>query len=453
MRIFFDISTLSRWTGHAVGIVRVERELARHARECLSEDVQFCVYDLASGTFQHLKETVAHGILDETLIIEDQSQEQPSSFPKRFISSAKRVVGTMLLRSPEAFAAVQRARGHKITASQVRDCQRRTFGVAKPRALPLVEAAHGPISLTSEVVIISGGLDWDHKDIVRIREAKGVAMFKYFAIVHDLTPVLFPQYVHPRWVQRLTEYFDNLVFTADAVLCISETTRADYRAYFSQRSKDQCQSVVFELGADLAGHVEGHCELPLEVRGMRFALYVSTIEPRKNHRVLYDAWCHGIESGSIDPAQHRLVFVGREGWEVSDLLSQIARNPALGGSIVILSSVSDAALNNLYEGAAFTVFPSFYEGYGLSLAESLAHGKVCVTSGRGSLREIGSGLRIDIDPRDTIGWSREISRLLRNPAETQTREAEISQTFIPTPWHTSAEQFFGHVKSILGSFE
>ena len=64
MRYFFDITTAARWGGAAVGIVRVERELARRARRHLGDALTFCVYDLSRDRVVPIADELARDIVD-----------------------------------------------------------------------------------------------------------------------------------------------------------------------------------------------------------------------------------------------------------------------------------------------------------------------------------------------------------------------------------------------------
>ena len=122
-------------------------------------------------------------------------------------------------------------------------------------------------------------------------------------------------------------------------------------------------SHVFALGSDIpTTEPSTDATLPEALQGKRFALFVSTIEPRKNHRVLYEAWDRCMRSKTLDPTRDRLVFVGRRGWAADDLLREIAANPVTRDTILLLDRVTDAELATLYRQCALVLFPSFYEG-------------------------------------------------------------------------------------------
>src|SRR4029077_9988683 len=162
----------------------------------------------------------------------------------------------------------------------------------------------------------------------------------------------------------------------------------------------------------------------------------------------YEAWCHALLKGTIDPRSSRLVFVGRKGWLTGDLVHKISTNPRTRDTIITLANVSDSQLASLYRGASFTILPSLYEGFGLPLAEALGHCKVCLTSGAGALAEIGADFRIDIDPRDTLGWATKMAELLNDPDRILQIEAKVRNDYKSTSWDESAKIFFDSLERI-----
>jgi glycosyltransferase involved in cell wall biosynthesis len=165
--------------------------------------------------------------------------------------------------------------------------------------------------------------------------------------------------------------------------------------------------------------------------------------------VLYDAWDRCIRSGAVDKERDRLAFVGRIGWAVDDLMRELSANPATRDSIVVLNEVNDEALATLYRECAFVVFPSFWEGYGIPVAEALGYGKPCISSDAGSLCEIGGDLVVRIDPKDTIGWANTIARYMGAPSELDDWGRRIRAEHRPVTWDASARSFFGSIKDAV----
>jgi glycosyltransferase involved in cell wall biosynthesis len=162
-------------------------------------------------------------------------------------------------------------------------------------------------------------------------------------------------------------------------------------------------------------------------------LFVSTIEVRKNHRLLVRVWRRLLEQHGEDvvPA---LIFAGQIGWLVDDLLADLAASDYLSGKIVVLPGLSDAQLRQAYRSSLFTVFPSLCEGWGLPIAESLAHGKFCVASDRTSIPEVGGDLIDYFDPSDDDDAVAKIERPLLDPGYLTAREARVRAEYRPRTW-------------------
>src|SRR5713101_7831997 len=100
----------------------------------------------------------------------------------------------------------------------------------------------------------------------------------------------------------------------------------------------------------------------------------------------------------MDLAAEIAALVGRLGWKSTGFISTVVESGYLGGKIHLLRDICDADLRMLYSRCLFTLCPSYYEGWGLPVGESLAMGKICVCSDRASLPEVAGefGAYIDI---------------------------------------------------------
>jgi glycosyltransferase involved in cell wall biosynthesis len=447
LRYLFDLTTSAQWTGSAVGIVRVEQELARRARGLLGDAVSFCVYDRAQNLFLNIDDRIATEILDGTLQIDFAPTPKARARALNFLRvRARRAMRTNVT----LYHAFQLLRGRRYTRDEIMRIQREEFGgpsIAPKRVEYLSRVSRGPVKLAPDSCIISGGLDWQYKDLRNIWSLKQAHDFCYCAIIYDLIPLSFPHFVTPGYDAFLGAYFGELIWLADCAMCISNATRAEWVGFHKSFGVGAIPSRVFSLGCDLPA--QSAEPLPDTLRGKRFALFVSTIEPRKNHRVLYDAWDRCIRSGAVDPERDRLVFVGRVGWAVDDLLREIAANPVTRETIIILNRVTDDLLARLYRECAFVVFPSFCEGYGLPVAEALGHGKPCISSDAGALSEIGGDLVCRIDPKDTIRWSDAIARFMASPAELDDWSRRIVAEHRPVTWDDAARRFFDAIRETM----
>jgi glycosyltransferase involved in cell wall biosynthesis len=426
--------------------VRVERELARRARHHLGDDLTFCVYDRSRNLVLAVDDATAQGIISGEVQIDFTSHLAPPT--RESIPALRR----MLLANATIYHTIQRLRGRSFTRAQILDIQARELGrvsssaASRAMSLSLAQAAPNAAPLDAETLAVSGGLDWQYKDVRGLRALKQRHKFRYCTVIHDLIPLIFPQFVTAGYDTLVADYFAEMSHLADYAICDSQATRRDWLAFCGERGVS-VPSFVFSLGSDLP-RAETGSALPPALQGKRFALFVSTIEPRKNHRVLYEAWDRCIRSRSIDPERDRLVFVGRQGWATDDLMRELAANPATRDTILVLNHVSDALLETLYRACALVLFPSFYEGYGLPVAEALGHAKPCISSNGGSLAEIGGDLVQRLDPKDTIGWAKAIAHYLDAPDELAAWTARIKANYRRVTWNDAADEFFGRIKGI-----
>lgn len=452
MRYYFDISTSARWEGPAVGIVRVERELGKRAREHLGDALDYCVYDLTQDCFRIVPDDLARQILDAEAVI-DFGQAAVYAPAPSLAGGLKAQLRRAALMHPLLYQSVQRLRGHHYSLAEIRSIKEREAAARRPAApsrsrVKLADIAAPVAELDAKSVVISGGLDWEHKRLKAIWQLKQTHGFKYWAIVYDLIAINNPQWVVPGYVELLREYFGELLWVADGTMCISEATRREVERFSDESGVPSRFSRSFPLGCDVATDIEPHKQdLPDALHRKSYALFVSTIEPRKNHRAIYEAWAAAMRQGRLDPERHRLVFAGRKGWAVDDLVREITTNPLTRDTILILNHVRDDVLAALYRNCAVTLFPSHYEGYGLPVAEALHYGRPCISSNAGALSEIGSpDLVLRLDPLDILGWAEQIALHLNDAQRCDAWAERIRENFAPVRWAEAADAFFTSVR-------
>lgn len=114
-----------------------------------------------------------------------------------------------------------------------------------------------------------------------------------------------------------------------------------------------------------------------------YLLCFSTLEPRKNMRLLMEAYDSLLNEEKIDID---LVLAGRRGWLVDDLLTNINKNTI--ERIHFTGFIEDDFLPYVYKNACLFIFPSIYEGFGMPPVEAMAMGVPVVSSDAAALPEI-----------------------------------------------------------------
>ena len=105
---------------------------------------------------------------------------------------------------------------------------------------------------------------------------------------------------------------------------------------------------------------------------------------------------------------------------------------------LFFNNLSDEQVKYLYEKCLFTIYPSFYEGWGLPVAESFACGKVCILSDVSSLPEINSEVSIFCDPYDPYSWAEEIWKLVSDNEYALKKQNKVISNFRRQNWINTA---------------
>ena len=149
-------------------------------------------------------------------------------------------------------------------------------------------------------------------------------------------------------------------------------------------------------------------------------------------------------------ASFKLALVGRRGWLVDDLMAEIESHPSYGSSLLVLSGITDRGLAALYRNAAFGLYPSLYEGYGLPVVELFGYGKALLASPGGALKEVVGEFSPCLDPRDEDAWFEALRQWIRDPAAREPYETAIRERFSQPSWGEAAEGFFRILADELG---
>ena len=485
MRIVLDLATSWFWNRPPVGIVRTERRFAQFLLSHEDVPVAFCRYDKTLGRHVAVETTVVRKLLgldqrsDEPaappmaavtpsppdapsntagrapVILPAVPAEAPLPMSHRVKRAIKRTGHRMVYRlpeplRPEALEVLRSAKAFAKGTARVtrgwltfRRMQREEARRLRPAPdLPPVagQAPRGVEAFVFEPddVYFSMGLDWEYNNVEQVCRERRRVGFRTVLFCYDTIPVRFPHLMSFDARQHFARYFVDVAHAADRVVAISQTSRDDFLALMRETGAPQPPVDVVHLGTDL-DVPERAIRPPLaSLEDREFVLCVSTIEARKNHDVLYNAWDRLAERhGDALPP---LVIVGMVGWGVADLLFRMRVNPRLKDRILILDNLADGELAWLYRHCLFTVFPSLYEGWGLPVVESLALGKPCICSTAPAVVEAAQGMAQALDPLDTPAWVAAIERLWSDTALREDTALRLRRDYRPETWQNHGER-------------
>ncbi len=172
---------------------------------------------------------------------------------------------------------------------------------------------------------------------------------------------------------------------------------------------------VIPFGSD---HVHRTTREPhgLKVIENNFFVALGTIEPRKNHQRLLDAWT------ALDSPKPDLVVVGHRGWQcektceaLQRLAKETSNKQAGTGRLIWQATLSDGQVASLLDTARALVYPSLLEGFGFPPLEAMAVGLPVLTGHHAALRDVAGGAALVVDAEDTAAIRTGLEQLANRP--------------------------------------
>jgi len=233
-------------------------------------------------------------------------------------------------------------------------------------------------------------------------------------VIHDLAIFLYPEWFPDK------QWFSKKILVpaglrrADKIITVSNSTKNDLLKLFNVDEK--------KIKMIYPGVVIKDKYLDKEFDKIRqkydikneYALFVGTIEPRKNILNLIKAFSNYI----FENEESRLILVlaGIKGWKHKKIFKYLNKiNKRIFGSrIKYIGKISNRERNILIKNCQVFVFPSLYEGFGFPVVEAMRLGAPVITSNKASLQEIGRDAAALINPADVNSIRKQIKKVCEN---------------------------------------
>ncbi|MGB4759537.1 MAG: glycosyltransferase family 1 protein [Candidatus Saccharimonadales bacterium] len=412
--VFVDVTQLHGWQGKLTGIPRVMSELS--SRFSTSEGYKLVVWQHKSGFVE---------LSYDDLLADRQKVQQTVVQPAGTKSIRKTILDTV----PGARKSIHYARQLK---------QRRL------RAEERVFQDSRLVTSHDTLVILWGA--WESQPYIDYVAGLHESGTKLVQVVYDMLPLVTPQF-SGHSTEWLMNYASTLYPLCSLLLSISEHTSKDTRAWLETRGLRVPEIRTFRLGDDFKVAKPKRTSDPsfvaAKLKGSDYLLAVGTVEARKNHALLYYSYKLAAQRKLDLPS---LVIVGRRGWLTDDIYTLMTTDPEVKEKFVFLQNAGDEELAWLYKNCLFSVYPSFYEGWGLPVAESIAHGVPCLASNTSSIPEIGGDLIGYFSPYSTDECLDALCSLLDTKKLAAARQ-KVRQ-YRPMSWEQTYKTFDDHLRSV-----
>lgn len=270
---------------------------------------------------------------------------------------------------------------------------------------------------------------------------------KYVGIVHDLIPLYMPELFTKEHKLRFKTFTTICKYRADAIVAVSEATKADVLKYMKLPS-DKVKVIyeganpMFNAERDTAGikatmekyHIDSD-----------YVLCLSTVEPRKNMLRTIQAYEQCILEAKLP---YKLVIVGGSGWNNGPVYEYVQEHLELKKHVIFTGYVSDLEVKHIYSNASLFIYASLCEGFGLPILEAMQSGIPVITSNLSSMPEVAGEACELIDPYDISQMKDAMTKVLSSKELQESMAQAGLQQAKKFSWRKSAEEtldFIMHV--------
>lgn len=286
------------------------------------------------------------------------------------------------------------------------------------------------------------------KDYLQEMRRHGV---KVLFVVYDILFKTFPKYFDAGLLAALERWLD-VVTACDGAICISRAVSEELRAWLEREAKSRNASFDvswFHLGADIENS-RPSSGLPAEAPALLTKLatkaaflMVGTLEPRKGHTQVIDAFEHLWRQGR----DVCLLIVGKRGWNVDALCQRIQHHEQIGRRLFWLEAISDEYLERIYGASTCLIAASEGEGFGLPLIEAAQHKLPIVARDLPVFREVAGSHASYFSANSGLELASELDSWLADRGSA----AHLTSDGMPfLTWRESTEQLMRTVSEMCG---
>src|SRR3990172_11336180 len=141
-----------------------------------------------------------------------------------------------------------------------------------------------------------------------------------------------------------------------------------------------------------------------------YVVMLSTLKPNKNVEGVLRAFHKYLEKNE-GQKNIQLVIAGKRGWMFNEIFSLVTELK-MEEKVIFTDFIDESDKPALMKGAKLLISPSFWEGFGLHVLESMACGTPVIVSSVGSLPEVVGNAGIVVDPFNTDSIAHGLEKVL-----------------------------------------
>ncbi len=268
---------------------------------------------------------------------------------------------------------------------------------------------------------------------------------KIVSYLYDIIPLNFPEYADQKLMYDFILYVSAIIKYADIILTETESGAASIKRLCDEIGIDCPTCYSTWLGADNLDTTPNGTvrDEVLKTSTSKYVLMVGTVEPRKNHKLVLDAFDRSLFEDGL-----KLIFAGREGWNNDEFLNRIRTHSRLGHEFLYFNDLNDKEIQYLYKNAFFLAFPSYSEGFGLPIIEAYQNGTPVIGADIDVTKEVAGKNGVFFKQDDSEDFIKQIKEYIVDNQKYEMLRERVCR-YKPETWGTMVERISGILSNLM----
>lgn len=270
---------------------------------------------------------------------------------------------------------------------------------------------------------------------------------KVATLIYDIIPITESQYCHEFTTLNFMEYLGAHLKYSDLIIANTQATIDSIHEIISGTDVKVIKGAVVPLGSDFQCGEVKELKVQESVRRVvnkgKYILMVGTLEPRKNHRYVLEAFEKSLFDEKIN-----LVFAGRVGWNIEQFMNDVYSHEKFNIQLFHINNATDLDIEYLYNNAFLVAFPSFNEGFGLPIIEAFERMTPVLAADIPVLREVGGDYCDYVDLKDVESFIEKVKKYLQDTTSYLAVKDNL-KNFQMTSWKEVAENMWKICNELL----
>jgi glycosyltransferase involved in cell wall biosynthesis len=265
-------------------------------------------------------------------------------------------------------------------------------------------------------------------------------------VLHDLAFLHYPAGIPKTQLSYYKRNTPDFIRKAKKIITVSDFSRKDILEHYPEAAG---KISVIHNGIRPSFHPQSYEEREAVKQkytgGAAYFLSAGSIHPRKNGMNLLKAFSlfKKRQQSSL-----KLVFAGRLAWQY-EAFTESLKSYKYRHDVILTGYLPEEELAALTAGAYALVYPSFFEGFGLPVAEAMQSGVPVITSENSAMQEIAGDAALYADPHNIQSIADQLMRIYKDERlrdQLQLKGLERATAF---DWDKAASQYWKVIEETI----